>query len=113
MIRSLWDRVVTPITVLTVAIVAMLAAVGGWIGIAIRTTSRIWPDRIMDLDQHSLWSELAVSISATVSAVLLFRYSRKLRRVRAGLCLKCGYDLRASTGRCPECGTPTQQPFPA
>jgi hypothetical protein len=34
------------------------------------------------------------------------REVEQLRRLRGGRCLRCGYDLRGSSERCPECGTP-------
>lgn len=40
----------------------------------------------------------------------LRRVRRLRQRTRHGLCLKCGYDLRESKSRCPECGTPIPTP---
>ena len=44
-----------------------------------------------------------VLLSSAVLPVLHVRRCR--RRDRAGLCPQCGYDLRATPDRCPECGT--------
>jgi hypothetical protein len=47
-----------------------------------------------------------LSIVSTVTAILpvAFVYRRFRCRRRAGLCPSCGYDLRATPERCPECG---------
>ena len=60
--------------------------------------------------QNAGWT---VSISGFAIALLLAAHPtiafirgplRRYRRRKRGLCVACGYDLRGSPGRCPECG---------
>lgn len=38
------------------------------------------------------------------------RLAERLERFDSGRCTRCGYDLRASRERCPECGRPRERP---
>jgi hypothetical protein len=44
------------------------------------------------------------SLITLATGRILLRPTRRKRRLRQGLCVQCGYDLRATRDRCPECG---------
>jgi hypothetical protein len=49
-----------------------------------------------------LWLPLALFTPAPV--IWMVAWHKRRGRRKYGLCIHCGYDLRATPGRCPECG---------
>jgi hypothetical protein len=71
-------------------------------------------DRFRHVTEISIrdWILVLIAFAFPVLYMLVFSHKchRFFRRFTHGLCVHCGYDLRASTERCPECGQPIAQP---
>jgi hypothetical protein len=59
-------------------------------------TQRVWIVHLPD------WA--IALVSAVLPALYVRGFYRRRRSRREGRCRRCGYDLRASPDRCPECG---------
>ena len=55
--------------------------------------------------QVSLWAPIYFFATCCLYFLLSLGPYRRRKRKKLGLCLKCGYDLRGSKERCPECGS--------
>jgi hypothetical protein len=78
----------------------------------VRTVGRVYADTTTQYAQARtrafaapLW---AVTLLSLLPILPMFAMTVRRRRAKArrsaGLCVNCGYDLRATPGRCPECG---------
>src|SRR5687767_10136414 len=55
------------------------------------------------------WVGVAAGVLGVCGWVAITRIEKKLKRLERGLCVECGYDLRATPERCPECGAVTDR----
>ena len=60
----------------------------------------------------SLWFLALVSGAWPLATLAAFIYRRRQGSRAMGRCPACGYDLRATPDRCPECGTAAPSPAP-
>jgi hypothetical protein len=66
------------------------------------TNFRPWSDITTSMVMLPDW--FVALLFAILPAICFFRWRRSRRRFAAHLCQTCGYDLRATPERCPECG---------
>jgi hypothetical protein len=80
-----------------------------WIGLRVVEFDH-YPPLVLDTAYVAIsdWlvAVLTGMVPIRVAIAWMWMRRRQRRRIANGQCLKCGYDLRATPDRCPECGTP-------
>jgi hypothetical protein len=77
-----------------------------WLGFGWRTTPFTRGGAVPVVNYRVWFPHWSIALlTAVAPAAWLIAYPRRRRRHLAGHCRNCGYDLRATPDRCPECGT--------
>jgi hypothetical protein len=77
-----------------------------WAGVRVRQAAGIRPsNRHVEVSVPVWLVPTFASPAPAVWGALRWRRAARHRRYRDGLCPHCGYDLRETPERCPECGT--------
>jgi hypothetical protein len=80
----------------------------GWLGVGFRhEATGVLPGDGTSIDQNEWVLTIPYWLLAliTISPSLFVAYRVRIKSRKIGRCAKCGYDLRATPDRCPECGT--------
>jgi hypothetical protein len=90
-----------------------LVAVASGIRNAPPSVAGFFVGHVENFDSKATWILLPMAFVVSLFAILPLaagawqvRRRRRTRRLRAGCCIACGYDCRATPDRCPECGIP-------
>jgi hypothetical protein len=75
------------------------------------TTGAVMRGMTVQIITIPLW--LPLLLTGIIATLLILARRRLYKRLKSNQCLQCGYDLRHSKDKCPECGTTIPTPVPS